>query len=584
MNKLLTLSALVLAASTAVAQTPIVVAAPSIFANAEGGTSVNIWRTVASRNQSVYDSTNFTTNGQNLQSPIEINQLEWRMGGGLVGAAVAYPSVDIYLGTSANDFATLSTTFATNRNPDHTLVYSGPINLAAGAGTTPNSWAVNVPLTTSFIYDPSTGQDLLVEFVINAAPVPATTNIFSTGFTTATHLANSVRAAGVATTGGAFSAFAPVVRFSGIEPVGTAKHDVYGQGCYTQARSFYESFPGTYPLSSNDLSGNTLLMQRNPGQGYTVLTIPGATLTLPTGTGLALPDDNFSAPIALPFTFDYPGGSTSSIIAHSNGSVILSGTPAAFFNEGNDPNTLLRAVVAALAPSLQDLLPDGATNINNVYAEPDPANPTSVFLITWLNVPCYAAVLSTATSTFQVALIDNGTDDTVEFRYQTLVNDSDSYAGAALTGFSTGGTSLNPGNRDLTAGLFSTYLNDLGALSLVGTPRPIMGTPVTYQVNNIRAGGFTLMQAGFGQDLAGTPLTLYGLNTPGCNAHLAPFGLSSFGPLLFASPTDSFSFTWPTGYPGVQLFVQAFELQSVNPENPAGILSSNGLQVLLGTL
>jgi len=225
------------------------------------------------------------------------------------------------------------------------------------------------------------------------------------------------------------------------------------------------------------------------------------------------------------------------------------------------------------------------TNINNVFAEADPLNPTSVFLITWVNVPCFNTTPAPvpATSTFQIALIDNGSNDTWEVRYQTLTNDSDSNAGVAVTGFSLGGNALNGGSIDLTNSAISTK-TDLGPLTLTGSPRPVMGTPVNYQVSNVRAGGFTLMQCGFLQDLAGTSLTTYGLNAAGCNAHLVPVGLSSFGPLLFSAPNDSFSFTWPTGYPGVQLFVQAFELQSVNPENPAGILSSNGLQVLLGTL
>jgi hypothetical protein len=583
MNRLLSLGALALASTALVAQTPLVVSAPSVFANAEGGSSGNIWRAGTNIVQSIYDSTNFSTNGQTLQSPIQINNLEWRLAGGLLGAAVTSPNVEIYLGTSATDYLTPSLTFASNRNPDYTQVYVGPVNVSAALGGTPNDWVINLPLTTPFIYDPSLGADLLVEIVITVAPTPLTGSTMSTGYVAATHLANSVRAVGAPTAlSGSISAFAPVVRFSGIEPVGTAHHDQYGTGCYIQARSWYEQFPG----STADLAGNTITMNRNANGGYDVFTLPFVNVTPPTSTGLGLPDDGFSSPIPLGWTFDYPGGSTTDIIAHSNGTVILSGTPDAYYNDGSNPGTLLSGVVAALAPSLQDLLPDDLTNIDNVYAEPDPANPTSVFLITWLNVPCFNTVLTGQTSTFQVALIDNGTDDIVEFRYLSLVNDSASYGGGALTGFSTGGASMNPGSRDLTAvvGTFSTYLNELGPLTLTASPRPVMGTPVNYTVSNIRPAGFSMMVVSLAQDLAGTPLPTYGLNAPGCAFHVGGLGLGTFGPLLFGGPTDGFSFTWPNGYSGVQLFVQAFEL-ATGPvrENPSGIISSNGVKVLLGT-
>jgi hypothetical protein len=305
---------------------------------------------------------------------------------------------------------------------------------------------------------------------------------------------------------------------------------------------------------------------------------------MPTGTGLALGDDVSSAAIPIPFTFHYPGGSTSAIYAHSNGSVTLNGAAVGLFNGADNVGTLLASTVHALSASMQDLLPDGVTNVANVFAEVDPGNP-GIFLVTWRNVPCFTGgTPSGLTSTFQIALIDNGTSDAVEFRYQALVNDSDSYGGAAITGFSTGGTSLDPGNRDLTALIAFNSQTDFGPLTLVGTPRPVMTVPVTYTVSNIRAGGIGLMQCSFGQDLLGTPLSTYGVNAPGCKAHISPAGMASFGPLLFLSPSDGFSFTWPAGFGGVQVFVQAFELEVANPENPAGVISSNGLQVLLGIL
>lgn len=586
MSRLLSLvGAVSLTTAFALAQS---VSAPIGSATADvGGTSQNYWRELQSRWQSVYDTSVFT--GQGLFSPIEINTISFRPTAGQLGIAETYPTVEVYIGYAAVDHATPSTTFALNRGPGFPVVpnFAGAVNQIPVSGATPvNQDDITINLTNPFIFDPSLGQDLLVEIYIGAVPTPpiliAAVPVRTCAFDVAAHKMRSVRFIGATAgtaTGGTLTAFTPATKFDYTIPTGVAKHDPYGTGCYTIARSFYEQFPSV----SNDLSGKTLVASMNANGGYDAFTFAAASLTMPTGVGLAMVDDVVSAAIPLPFTFDYAGGSTSQIFVDSNGSILLNATSASSI--GGSANALLSNLSHRIAASMQDLLPDGATNINNVFAEADPLNPTSVFLITWVNVPCYNTTPAPvpATSTFQIALIDNGSNDTWEVRYQTLTNDSDSNAGVAVTGFSLGGNALNGGSIDLTNSAISTK-TDLGPLTLTGSPRPVMGTPVNYQVSNVRAGGFTLMQCGFLQDLAGTSLTTYGLNAAGCNAHLVPVGLSSFGPLLFSAPNDSFSFTWPTGYPGVQLFVQAFELQSVNPENPAGILSSNGLQVLLGTL
>ena len=74
-----------------------------------------------------------------------------------------------------------------------------------------------------------------------------------------------------------------------------------------------------------------------------------------------LGDDVISAAQALPFTFDYPGGSTSTIRVDSNGSVNLNG--AGVSQIGGGPAALLTSTVHRLSPSMQDLFPDGATNV-----------------------------------------------------------------------------------------------------------------------------------------------------------------------------------------------------------------------------
>lgn len=160
--------------------------------------------------------------------------------------------------------------------------------------------------------------------------------------------------------------------------------------------------------------------------------------------GLALTDDLVSGAQALPFTFNYPGGRTSTVYVDSNGNLDLALTTVSQI--GGAASALIAGPVPRLSPSMQDLLPDGAVNINNVCV--DTTSTPGKALFTWLNVPCFGAVTP---STFQIALIDNGTNDSVEFRFVTLANDSTSNSGIAITGFSLGGTAIDPGSSDLTA-------------------------------------------------------------------------------------------------------------------------------------
>jgi hypothetical protein len=550
---------------------------PAAAATIQVGTSQNMWREIILRYQTIYDSTNFTTQGTG--QPIVINNVEFRMADGLIGTpTVTYPSVEIYIEPAAVNYLTPSTIFQNNRVLARPRVpeYAGPVTLNPGAGTTPNNYVVNIPLTNTVSYSPEAGVDLIVELVVLAPPTTPTISTMVSSSSTA-HLANSIRSLGsTAATSGTASAFGLCVRLGYTDQVGAATHTAYGAGCYPRTSTFYENFPG----SSNDLTNKTVTMSQNANGGYDVVTTPGATIVAPTGVGLALTDDSVSPNIFLPFTFNYPGGGASTaIIVDSNGSVLLNGTTTS--NIGGTPAALFNTVRHRLSPAMQDLLPDGATNINNVFHNVDPGNP-NIYLITWNNVPCFSSVGPLATfSTFQVALINNGTSDTVEFRYQTLFNDSDSNGGTCITGYSRGG-GIDPGNSDLTAGLVSTVA-DIGPLTLSGAPRPILGNPVNYTVSNARANaGLSVIYATFGQT-GPIPLTLYGLDAPNCFGHIDVGSAVVFSPLLIGAGSLPFGFTWPIGpYSGAVLYMQAAEIALL--ENNAGVITSNGLQVKLGTL
>jgi hypothetical protein len=575
MQKLHSLLGALALSSLAFAQSTAQIPNPAVFAG--GGSSGNIWRAGTNRVQCFYDSTNWT--GQSLGAPITISGLEWRTGAGItVAAPITYPSVDIYVLTMAGNYSAPSTTFATNRaTPLGTPNYSGPVTLQASTGG--QQWCINIPLTTPYQYSPDSGADLLVEIVINSNPTPLTGTTMDCGFTNPTHLCNSVRSVGApASLTGSASAFCPVIRTTYTPVPGAASHAAYGTGCTTRARSFYELFTGA---GSNDLTGKTVSMQQNGIGGYVVTSAAGGVIAQPNTVGLALGDDQMSAAIALPFTFDYPGGSTSSIFVDSNGSIHLNVVGTS--NIGGSAAQLLSVAYHTISASMQDLLPDGTVNVANCFAQVNPSNP-SEFDITWLNVPCFGSVATPVpTSTFQIALIDNGVNDSVELRFQTLVNDSSSQTSNAITGFSLGNGAINGGSQDISASVIVTQ-PDASPLTLAASPRPILGSSATYTLSNVRANaGVSAMNIGFVSS-APTPLSLYGLDAPGCNAHIAVIGSVPFGPLLLTSPSASFSQAWPNipSFAGVSLFAQGFELAPA--ENNAGVIVSNGLEIKLGSL
>ncbi|MBK8096982.1 MAG: hypothetical protein IPK26_07740 [Planctomycetes bacterium] len=572
--------------SAAFAQQEAILPASSYFTNT--GTSTLTWRTTAFRFQMVYDTTHFTNQG--VTGPITISRLRFRPGSGVVNAGGSvYGTVNVQLSSCPLDYTAMSTAFATNRGGDNATCFTGSVTTLPAAGTTPNTYIIDIALTTPFVYDPTLGLDLCVEVdatapVPNTVPTMATTNV----------LAQGVRRNSAATTGattGALSTFGSelLIDFTGpggYTSWGRSGNTVQGVGCYTTARSFYESFPGTEPVSSNDLSNKTVTMIQNGNGGYDVVTTPGATVVPPTGTGLAMLDDSESAAQLLPFTFDYPGGSTTSVVVGSNGYINLNGATNGSLVLGGTPmaTTLLNGQIVTtlvgrhiLAASLQDLEPDGALNVDNVFANVDPNNP-NIFLITWQNVNCWHATTqpTPARSTFQIALIDGGVADTVEFRYQTLVNDSSNLSGEAATGFSLGSGSVNPGSSDLTAGVISTGVPEQAGLTMTSTA-PLIGSTLTHTVSNIP--GTALISArllGFipvpGVDLG--PLA------PGCKQWIDSTTAAS--ELIFTNPTGTANLAIPyiPGLLGAVLYAQGASL--VPGVNTLGLLTTNGNTLTVG--
>ncbi|MEY3161378.1 MAG: hypothetical protein RIT25_1369, partial [Planctomycetota bacterium] len=140
-----------------------------------------------------------------------------------------------------------------------------------------------------------------------------------------------------------------------------AQHVLYGSGCVFRSATFYENFPA----NTIDLSNTSLRMTPNgAGTGYIITPGFGTnyTHTLP---GLGLGDDQ-NGTLALPAPFNYPGGSTSTLTICSNGFIWMQTNASTDFS----PTTgEIFSNAARVMPMWCDGVPDGATNVNNVFAE-----------------------------------------------------------------------------------------------------------------------------------------------------------------------------------------------------------------------
>ncbi len=140
---------------------------PAGLANVEGNSSTAYpWSRAASviQVQYCYDSSHFTSQG--ITFPILINRIKWRANSSATSyTGGTYSNVVIDCSTAAVDQAAVTTTFANNHGLDRANVYTGPATVLPHPGVpagTPNIYYVDVPITP-FLYDPTSGNDFLVD-------------------------------------------------------------------------------------------------------------------------------------------------------------------------------------------------------------------------------------------------------------------------------------------------------------------------------------------------------------------------------------------------------------------------------------
>lgn len=562
------------------------------------GSSTSTWRTAAFRFQMIYDTSVFT--GQGITGPTTFTRLRFRAADGIVNAGgQVYSLANVHLSSSPSSHAAPSTTFATNQGLDNTLVYSAPVTVAPCAGTAPNDYVIDLPLSAPFTYDPTLGLDLCVEV---DAPTPSPTNVPSMATSATTGYVDGgsrISAAGQATATGALSAFASVIWFEftgpgGVSSVAVADNQKYGNGCYSGADSFYEvTTRALMDLGGAPAAENVLYAAYLGAAGYAVTSAPSAWYA-PTGTQLlsnattpaALGDDGMSGPQTLPFAFPYNGGSTTVLHACSNGYATLAATTATTGDYTPTAAELL-SQAARIAPFWADLHAGNNLTTNpasGVYFDVDPSG--TVVYVTWLDIAELGGAAGATSINAQIALHQNGD---VEFRYGTKIATGTS---ACIVGMSKGilGTtnSADPGSLDLSASLpFATTGPDQVALDLsvpaygfLNEYRPVLGQTVNYVTNNLPASALLgSLMLNFGGIQSG--VSLAGIGMPGCDLNVSPFFAFNM-PFLGGTA----SVTTPVGIPTIPAFIGAnvqFQSVALVPGvNAFGAITSNGLRSVIG--
>jgi len=329
----------------------------------------------------------------------------------------------------------------------------------------------------------------------------------------------------------------------------------YGVGCPKPATS-YELFP---LANTFDLSNTAIEFFPNGLGGY--IAIPSTGFFTPTSANLGFSDDEVQGPFTLPFSFPFPGGSTSVIDIASNGFVWLStgnfdsrccfGDPAAFIA---DP--------ASIAVLWQDLFPPGGGTIHF-----DTVGATEAH-ITWSNVPEFGTPGSANTA--QLTLRSDGS-------WRLSYGACDNVNHDLLVGITQGTSQIDPGSTDYSAGVFQVG-NGGTPLRLSAATLPSLGTTLQMDVDQVSAGSLLgVLILGFNQVNPGVDLTFLGM--PGCDLYAT---LDTQLPFPLAGPVTTLPLPIPAT-PSLAGFTFATQAATFTPAaNAFGFLSSNGVSLTVG--
>jgi hypothetical protein len=333
----------------------------------------------------------------------------------------------------------------------------------------------------------------------------------------------------------------------------SARVQTVGSSCGSCANSFYELFPSGAPF---DLVNRSIGMALNGGT-Y-VATMDSATWIAPAGTPLLLADDNDAA-VTLPFTMQYPGGTTSSLRVCSNGYVSVGVGNGSGFSVSS---SAFLTGVARWAAAWHDLNPGagGQVLVDSTAART---------IISFVNVPNFSGG---GLLTFQYQFFPNGQ---VNLCWQGVTISP----GAYLCGFSPGTGATDSGSRDLSASTaFNLCAGVFRGMSLSTSARPILGTSITMALSGIPAGApWAALAMSTQQALPAIDLTSAGME--GCFAHVIG-GWSYF----YAAPTATAStvLSIPNDSALLALSVVGQGVAWAPPLTTLGAIASNGQVLTLG--
>ncbi|MBM3974693.1 MAG: hypothetical protein FJ301_11400 [Planctomycetes bacterium] len=334
-----------------------------------------------------------------------------------------------------------------------------------------------------------------------------------------------------------------------------------GAGCLASYASFYENFATS---AAFDLANSSMSLLFN-GAGYVAL--PGITTYVPpstSATSLVLSDDSQTT-VALTSPFPYVGGTTTAMSVCSNGYVSVNAagngtafTPAvaAFLNAANTGWWMWHDYNPAIAGS-------GQVKFEEIGG---------IAYITWDGVYSYA---TTVPDTFQMQF------DTANGNVHIVWGAMSLAGNGFLVGYSPGGVSADPGNRDLSATLPATFTidpSDILPLTLAATSRPVTNTSWNLTTSNIPTTGV------LGVDIYGVSdpgiNDLFFLGAPGCGLRAS---LDVMNAWLSAGTTHTYSLPIPNS-PALlnfNLYTTSAVFQAP-PVNAFGAITSNGIQGMIG--
>lgn len=334
----------------------------------------------------------------------------------------------------------------------------------------------------------------------------------------------------------------------------------YGTGCVARAGSFYETqAPATFDLNNTNMT----LIPTSPGY----VALPTGAFVTPSGSAVSLgltDDSEATVPLTTPFVYD--GGVTSSLTVCSNGYVsIATGNGVGYIPS---TNTMLNNSQTAWY-LWHDFVPGAAGDV--VFEQIG-----SIAYITWNGVPTFGSAVP---CTFQFQF--DSAVGSVTLAIQTMSATSATTAQEYLVGYSPAGPSMDPGSRDISVDLLSSFVvsgNDLPALALQANPRPIAGTTIQMTTNNI---GATAAFGGLALGFTNPALNLTPLGMAGCTQYADHLGVLIFVPL--GASSYNVPLTIPNAI-GVTMLSQSFVYDPSAGLTTLGAVASNGVSLLIGNL